>query len=79
MKVTGAIFHTQVGLSIDPTTRVKKEDGTLFPNLFAGRGAACEVSGPAIRGYLSGNGLLTAVMMGRKAGYEAAKIIHSRD
>jgi len=42
-------------------------------NLFAGGGAACGVSGPDVSGYLSGNGLLTAVMLGRIAGTCAAR------
>ena len=45
----------------------------LFPNLFAGGGAAQGVSGPAVWGYLSGNGLLTAITLGRLAGEHAGK------
>ena len=68
VRVTGALFHTQGGLMIDAHARVLREDGSAFPNLFAGGGAACGVSGPADSGYLSGNGLLTAVAFGRLAG-----------
>ena len=73
VKVTGALFHTQGGLAIDASARVKRKDGTLFPNLFAAGGAAAGVSGGSASGYLSGNGLLTATVLGRLAGRAAAK------
>ena len=72
IKVTGALFHTQGGLAIDASGRVKRKDGTLFPNLFAAGGAAAGVSGGQAAGYLSGNGLLTATVLGRLAGQAAA-------
>jgi len=72
IKVTGALFHTQGGLAIDGSGRVKRNDGTLFPNLFAAGGAAAGVSGGEAAGYLSGNGLLTATVLGRLAGLAAA-------
>jgi fumarate reductase flavoprotein subunit len=73
VKVTGALFHTQGGLAIDALGRVKRKDGTLFPNLYAAGGAAAGVSGASAAGYLSGNGLLTATVLGRLAGGAAAK------
>ncbi|SOE18927.1 fumarate reductase flavoprotein subunit [Hoeflea halophila] len=73
VKVTGALFHTQGGLMIDGEARVLREDGSPFANLFAGGGAACGVSGPDVSGYLSGNGLLTAVGFGFVAGDAAGK------
>ncbi len=72
VKVTGALFHTQGGLVIDPSARVLRTDGAALPNLFAGGGAACGVSGSRVEGYLSGNGLLTAVGLGFIAGKAAA-------
>ena len=60
MKVTGALFHTQGGLSIDDKARVLRKNGVAFANLFAAGGAARGVSGNAVWGYLSGNGLLSA-------------------
>jgi fumarate reductase flavoprotein subunit len=72
VKVTGALFHTQGGLSIDAVGRVRRRDGTSFPNLFAVGGAAAGVSGSSAAGYLSGNGLLTATVLGRLAGQAAA-------
>ncbi len=68
VRVTGALFHTQGGLRVDSSARVLKKDGTAFTNLYAGGGAAVGVSGKGDRGYLSGNGLLSAVVLGRIAG-----------
>ncbi|MBD3664535.1 FAD-dependent oxidoreductase [Sulfitobacter sp. TSTF-M16] len=68
VRVTGALFHTQGGLKTDGTGRVQHKDGSPFPNLFAGGGAASGVSGNGDTGYLSGNGLLAAVVLGRAAG-----------
>ncbi|GAB2891754.1 FAD-dependent oxidoreductase [Paraburkholderia jirisanensis] len=67
VKVTGALFHTQGGLDIDAQCRVLREDGGPLPNLLAAGGAARGVSGNAVWGYLSGNGLLSAIAGGRIA------------
>ena len=64
IKVTGALFHTQGGLDIDAHCRVLREDDRPFANLLAAGGAARGVSGNAVWGYLSGNGLLSAVAGG---------------
>jgi fumarate reductase flavoprotein subunit len=72
VKVTGALFHTQGGLVVDPAARVLRPDGSGFPNLFAGGGAARGLSGPSNWGYFSGGGLLTATTLGRIAGESAA-------
>ena len=77
VKVTGALFHTQGGLMIDELARVVHTDGRCFPNLFAGGGAACGVSGPDVSGYLSGNGLLTAISFGFIAGDSAGRMVAS--
>ncbi len=71
VRVTGALFHTQGGLRVDSSARVLKEDGSPFTNLYAGGGAAVGVSGKGDSGYLSGNGLLSAVVLGRIAGLSA--------
>lgn len=71
VRVTGALFHTQGGLLVDGEARVLREDATPLPNLLAAGGAACGVSGGRAAGYLSGNGLLTAVTLGRLAGHAA--------
>ncbi|MCG6112443.1 MAG: FAD-dependent oxidoreductase [Paracoccus sp.] len=68
VRVTGALFHTQGGLATDLDGRVLRVSGEPFPNLFAAGGAACGVSGRGESGYLSGNGLLAATVMGYIAG-----------
>jgi fumarate reductase flavoprotein subunit len=68
VRVTGALFHTQGGLLIDSKARVRRADGGVFETIFACGGAACGVSGPDVSGYLSGNGLLTALALGHLAG-----------
>jgi fumarate reductase flavoprotein subunit len=73
VRVTGALFHTQGGLAIGADARVKRAAGGVFPNLFAAGGAAAGLSGSRAAGYLSGNGLLTAVALGAIAGREAAR------
>jgi flavocytochrome c len=75
VKVTGALFHTQGGLLIDAVCRIKRKDDTVFSNLFAAGGAAVGVSGSTAAGYLSGNGLLTATVLGRLAGQAAAQLV----
>jgi fumarate reductase flavoprotein subunit len=75
VKVTGALFHTQGGLAVDGTARVLGADGDPLPNLFAAGGAAAGVSGSFAHGYLSGNGLLTATVLGRIAGRSAARLV----
>ena len=72
VKVTGALFHTQGGLAVDSSGRVRHNSGTKFPNLFAAGGAAAGVSGSNAAGYLSGNGLLTAIVLGYLTGNAAA-------
>ena len=73
VKVSGALFHTQGGIVVDENARAIQSDGRPFPNLFAGGGAACGVSGSSDRGYLSGNGLLAAVVLGRLAAIAATQ------
>jgi len=78
VKVTGALFHTQGGLSVTNEARVRRSEGSHFPNLFATGGAAAGVSGSGDSGYLSGNGLLSAVVLGRIAGRRAAADTRTR-
>lgn len=73
VKVTGALFHTQGGLDIDAQCRVLDAHGQPFPNLLAAGGAARGVSGDAVWGYLSGNGLLSAVAGGYIAAHTAVQ------
>ncbi|GIX09220.1 FAD-dependent oxidoreductase [Elioraea sp.] len=74
VRVTGALFHTQGGLAIREDARVRRAAGGVFPNLFAAGGAAAGLSGSRAAGYLSGNGLLTAVALGAIAGRESARL-----
>lgn len=70
VKVTGALFHTQGGLEVDPETAlVRRDDGAgIFANLYAAGGAACGVSGSGDSGSLSGSGLLAVAVLGYIAG-----------
>jgi len=54
---------------------VRRRDGGVFPNLFAAGGAAAGVSGKTASGYVSGNGLLAATVLGRLAGQAAARAL----
>jgi fumarate reductase flavoprotein subunit len=77
VKVTGALFHTQGGLAVDRAALLDT-NGKPLPNIFAAGGAAAGVSGPRLNGYLSGNGLLTATVLGRVAGQTAAALVKRR-
>ena len=77
IRVTGALFHTQGGLDIDAQARVLRDDGAALPNLLAAGGAARGVSGPTLSGYLSGNGLLSAIAGGFIAALTAAGQLRS--
>lgn len=72
VKVTGTLFHTQGGLVVNEAARVCDGRGVPLPNLYAGGGAARGVSGAHVWGYLSGNGLLSAVSLGWIAGRASA-------
>ncbi len=76
VKVTGALFHTQGGLDIDADCRVLRQEGSALPNLLAAGGAARGVSGNAVWGYLSGNGLLSAVAGGYIAAHTAVQLVN---
>jgi fumarate reductase flavoprotein subunit len=78
VRVVPGLFHTQGGLRVDEDARVLKTDGAAVPNLFAGGGAAAGISGRSgARGYASGNGLLTALGLGRRAALAAAAELNS--
>jgi fumarate reductase flavoprotein subunit len=79
VRVTGALFHTQGGLDVDAGCRVRRQaDGRPLPNLLAAGGAARGVSGNAVWGYLSGNGLLSAVAGGAIAARSAIQMLKER-
>jgi fumarate reductase flavoprotein subunit len=75
--VTGALAHTQGGLAVDRHARVLRPDCSPIPNLYAGGGTAAGISGNGPDGYLSGNGLLSALGLGLIAGEHAAAAILS--
>ena len=75
LKSPALCFTPRGGLAIDGDARVLRRDGTALPNLLAGGGAACGVSGSQDWGYLSGNGLLTAATLGYCAGVTAAGLL----
>ena len=78
VKVTGALFHTQGGLKVDCNARVVRDNGDPITNLYAGGGTAAGFSGRAgPAGYLSANGLMAALILGKIAGEQAAKSIES--
>jgi len=75
-RVVPGLFHTQGGLMVDIDGRVLRPNGQPIANLFAGGGAAAGLSGKSgAGGYASGNGLLSAVGLGRLAGLAAAREI----
>jgi fumarate reductase flavoprotein subunit len=77
-RIVPGLFHTQGGLMVDEDGRVLRGDRRPIANLFAGGGAAAGLSGrTGARGYASGNGLLSAIGLGRLAGIAAAREIES--
>jgi fumarate reductase flavoprotein subunit len=72
VRVTGSLFHTQGGLVVDEHARVLRPDGSVIDGLYAGGGAAEGLSGSGSGGYMSGNGLLSALGLGWLAGRHAS-------
>lgn len=70
-----ALFHTQGGVRVDEHARVLRGDGSSVPGLYAGGGVAAGLSGASgAAGYSSGNGLLSALGLGRLAGQHACAL-----
>jgi fumarate reductase flavoprotein subunit len=67
VRITGSLFHTQGGLSVDGRGAVLRK-GDPIPGLYAVGGAAAGISGHGAAGYMSGNGLLSALGLGYLAG-----------
>jgi fumarate reductase flavoprotein subunit len=63
---------------VDVHARVLRPDGSFIPNLYAGGGTAAGISGDGPEGYLSGNGLLTALGFGLIAGEHVTTAIQGR-
>jgi fumarate reductase flavoprotein subunit len=74
-RTTPGLFHTQGGVAVDPDARVVRDDGSPIRRLYATGGVAVGVSGrTGGRGYSSGNGLLSAMGLGRLAGAAAGRV-----
>lgn len=68
-RIGPAIFHTQGGLRVDIDGRVLTEQAAVIDGLWAGGGAASGISGnKGSLGYMSGNGLLSALGLGYRIG-----------
>lgn len=68
-RIGPALFHTQGGLKVDEDGRVLRPDSTPVSGLWAGGGAASGISGnKGSLGYMSGNGLLSALGLGYRIG-----------
>lgn len=63
VRVRGALFHTQGGITVDTSARVLR-GGRPVPGVYAAGGAAAGISGHGDGGYLAGNGLLSAMGLG---------------
>ena len=72
IKITGDLRHTQGGLVTDVATHVLREDGSVIPGLYAAGGVTESFSSAGGAAYMSGNGLLQAIIYGKIAGEKAA-------
>ncbi|MGW1026450.1 FAD-dependent oxidoreductase [Streptomyces sp. NPDC002577] len=76
--VTRGVLTTQGGLLVDTLGRVQHHSGQPIPGLYAGGGSAAGISGPTSEGYMSGNGLLTALGFGWITGNHLAATLGRR-
>jgi fumarate reductase flavoprotein subunit len=76
--VTRGVLTTQGGLLVDTLGRVQHHSGHPIPGLYAGGGSAAGISGPSSEGYMSGNGLLTALGFGWLIGNHLATTLGRR-
>lgn len=72
VKLTGEIRHTQGGVATDVAGHVLREDGTLIDGLYAAGGCTEGFSSRGGAAYMSGNGLIQALVFGKIAGIAAA-------
>ena len=70
--MTSDLRHTQGGLVTDVKTHVLREDGTVIQGLYAAGGVMEGFSSRGGAAYMSGNGLLQALVFGKIAGECAA-------
>lgn len=72
IKVTADIRHTQGGLVTDIAGHVLRADKSVIKGLYACGGVSEGFSSAGGPGYMSGNGLLQAMVLGKLAGEQAA-------
>lgn len=72
VKQTGEIRHTQGGIVTDVTGHALRPDGTIIKGLFAAGGCTEGYSSRGGAAYMSGNGLIQALVYGKLAGSRAA-------
>ncbi len=72
LKITGEIRHTQGGMSTDVAGHVLRPDKTLIKGLYAAGGCTEGFSSRGGAAYMSGNGLVQALVFGKIAGAAAA-------
>lgn len=72
VKQTGEIRHTQGGAATDVMGHVLRTDGTPIKGLFAAGGCTEGYSSRGGAAYMSGNGLIQALVYGKLAGARAA-------
>ena len=72
LKITGEIRHTQGGISTDVAAHPLRADGSVIQGLYAAGGCTEGFSSGDGAAYMSGNGLLQAMIFGKIAGINAA-------
>lgn len=72
VKVTGEIRHTQGGMATDVAGHVLRADKSLIKGLYAAGGCTEGFSSRGGAAYMSGNGLIQALVFGKLAGAAAA-------
>lgn len=72
LKVTGEIRHTQGGVKTDVAGHVLRADDSLVAGLYAAGGCTEGYSSGGGAAYMSGNGLIQALVYGKLAGAAAA-------
>lgn len=72
LKITGEIRHTQGGIATDVAAHPLRADGSVIQGLYAAGGCTEGFSSGDGAAYMSGNGLLQAMIFGKIAGIHAA-------
>lgn len=65
IKITGEIRHTQGGIATDVDAHALREDGSVIQGLYAAGGCTEGFSSGDGAAYMSGNGLLQAMILGK--------------